>query len=333
MGSEDQLKSDRRRIRKLPRNVQHWPDPEFPGWIKTLPMPHARRERYSWPTMMLLITLLFLLASIFPTVTLLQRGWPSITPFELAMMGVFYMIPLGLLLGHAYQARRERRFIKRRFRDSKWAPWLRALTRTRLPLRACGPRAAAPAYQRLLEELAAESLETPRTLADLRLASQLEHIELPDMLLEAEKVFPGSRVGRRRARSAIILGCIFMLFGFLMPFAVCVIIGLLMVLVPLLSMNFVRRKAPELRLGFSVPVAGTGFLQINDELCFRSDNAICLVRGIDSDRRTDSAVETWFLSAEAVRYFSFPSCRDPHFITLWQRWNHPEPRPELAGSN
>ena len=333
MSSQDELNTDLRRIRKLPRNVAFWPDPEFPAWIKTLPMPHARRERYSWPTLTLLVILLFLLASIFPTLTLIQRGWSTITPLEQGIMVVFYLIPLGLLVGHAYQGRRERRFVKRRFRDSKWAPWLRALTRSRLPLRACGPGVASPAHQRLLDELAAESLQTPRTLADLRLAAQLEHIELPDVLLEAEKVFPGSRVGRRRARGMIIIGCIITLLGFMMAFAVCTIFGLLMIIIPLLSINYMRRKVPELRLGISVPVAGTGFLKINDQLSFRSDSAICLVRAIDSDRRTDPAVEAWFLSAEAVRYFSFPTCRDPHFITLWQRWNHPSPRPELAPSD
>lgn len=307
-----------------------WPNPEFPGWIKTLPMPHARRERYSRLTMALLVLLLILLASIFPAVYFLQGSGNGISLIEMALMGIFFMIPLGLLLTAVYQARRERNFMKRRLRTSKWAPWLRALTRARIPLRSCGSRTASPAYQRILDELAKESLETPRTLADLRLASQLERIELVDVLLEAEKVFPGSRVGRRRARSAIFLGGFIMLLGFLMASAVCVIVGLLTVLIPLMSLNIMRRKAPELRLGFTVPVAGTGFLRVNDEICFTSEDSICLVRAIDSGRITDPAIETWFMSPKATRFYSFPSCRDPHFITLWQRWNHPEPRPELA---
>ena len=36
--------------------------------------------------------------------------------------------------------------------------------------------------------------------------------------------------------------------------------------------------------------------------------------------------------ARVVLFLTYANVKDPEFIKLWQRWNHPDPRPELAPS-
>jgi len=316
---------------KLGRDPLGWPQPDFPGWIQMLPMPHAMKDRQSLLGLVVLFCGIVIGVGVLIILPIAVRGWGNISSFEWAISGFLLLVLLLLGLSYLREIRRERRFNRRRLRRTSWAPWLLALQHARLPFKRCSARKAAKAYSRLQSALDAQDLLLPRTMADLRLAVELDRIPLVDELLEPEKVVPGSRIDRRRGRNSIILGAVLLLVGLLLDADLCIVCGILMILLPLLSLQAVRRMAPELRLGFSTSIAGQGFLHINDTLCFTSSNGTCLVRGIGPARNTNAAVEAWFLCPDGMRMLTFPSVHDPHFVALWQRWNHPDPRPELVG--
>jgi hypothetical protein len=295
-------------------------------------MPHAMKNRQSMLGLVILFACIVIGVGVLIILPIAIRGWGNIRTFEIVLSGFLLLILLSLVVSYLAEIRRERRFMRRRLRKTTWAPWLRALQDARIPFTRCSARKAGKACARLQDALDAEGLALPRTFADLRLAIELDHIPLIDEFLEPEKVIPGSRVDRRRRRNSIIIGAILLVGGIFLDAQICVFFGALMVILPLLSLQVFRRMAPDLRLGFTTSIAGQGFLHVNDTLCFSSTSGTCIVRGIGSARNTDAAVEAWFLCPDGMRVLTFPSVHDPHFVALWQRWNHSDPRPELAGA-
>lgn len=317
---------------KLGRDPLGWPQPDVPSWIQTLPMPHAMKDRQSMLGLVILFACIVIGVGTLIILPIAIRGWGNITTFEIVLSGFLLLILLSLVVSYLSEIRRERRFMRSRLRKTTWAPWLRALHEARIPFTRCSARKADKACARLLDALDAEGLELPRTFADLRLAIELDRIPLIDEFLEPEKVIPGSRVDRRRGRNSLIIGAVLLTGGLLLDADVCIVIGIFMIVLPLLSLQVIRRMTPDIRFGFRTSIAGQGFLHVNDSLCFTSTNGTCLVRGIGPARNTDAAVEAWFLCPGGMRMLTFPSVHDPHFVALWQRWNHSDPRPELAGA-
>jgi len=316
---------------KLGRDPLGWPQPDFPGWIRVLPMPHAMKDRQSLLGLVILFSSITIGVGVLIILPIAVRGWGDISSFEWGISGFLLFVLLLVGLSYLAEIRRERRFNRRGLRSTPWAPWLSALQKARIPFKRCSAPKADKAIARLQSALDAQGLLLPRTIADLRLAVELDEIPLVDDLLEPEKVVPGSRIDRRRGRNSIFIGAFMLLVGILLDAELCIACGILMILLPLLSLQAVRRMAPELRLGFTTSIAGQGFLHFNDSLCFTSRNGTCLVRGIGPARNTNAAIEAWFLCPDGMRMLTFPSVHDPHFVALWQRWNHPDPRPELAG--
>jgi len=316
----------------LGRDPSAWLEPDFPSSIKTLPLPHATTTRFlSIASIAQLLFALAIILFIF-IIPIANRGLSSFSNFEIAFAITMLLLLLTAGLYVANETRRERRFLTRRLRTSRWIPWLRALQTARIPFCRCTGDKAGAAFLRLDEAFAAESLERPGTLLDLRLAQQVKQIPLTDQFLEPEQVVPGSRANRSSRNTSIVIGALMLAIGLLLASPSCLVLAALFITIPLLSLRVMRRLAPDVRLGFGACIAGPGFLVANDELHFTCDRTICLIRSIGKARTRDPSLEVWFISSDAIRRLDFPSPLDPQFISLWQRWCHPDPRPSLAGS-
>lgn len=318
---------------RLGRDPVAWPQPDFPDWIRTLPLPHASNNR-TVPMLLIFVGMgiLFVIGLVSAVHSIVSNDG-RLPDEEWITYGFMLLVPVLFLLALWADRIRERRFRTWRLRSTRWATMLGALADARIPFRRCRSGSAASAWSRLTTSFDARELAMPRTIADLRVATELCQLPLPDELVEPEKVASGSRADRKSRRNSIIFGVAIVVFSIIIDGGwMCTGLGLFMILVPLLSLQIVRTIAPDLLLGFSTVIAGPGFVHFSDDLIFRSGSAICMLRSIGSTRWTDSAVEACFYSADGVRMLSFPSVHDPQFVRLWQRWNHPQPRPELAGT-
>tara|TARA_Y100000589_G_scaffold20775_1_gene17051 strand:+ start:1145 stop:2149 length:1005 start_codon:yes stop_codon:yes gene_type:complete len=332
MGSKSSNESKLPPVRaRLVRDPLTWPQPDFPSWIRTVPLPHAASSRTmiaGAPMIGLLLLVLFAVLILLPVAA---RGWSNLTTVEMAIYGgVLFMIAI-VFVGFWVDQARERRFLVRKLRSSRWAPTLKALQAARPPFRRSAPRKASGVWIDLANAFTERGLDRPRTIADLRVALELERLPIADELVEPEKIVSGSRSDRRNRRNSIINGLVGVTIGLLTGATVCIVVGIAMILIPMLSLHRIRKSAPDLMLGLSATVAGPGFLVWNERLVFRSDAALCLLRSIGTVRNTDPAVEAWFYSPEGIRMLAFPSVHDPQFVEFWKRWNHPNPRHELAG--
>jgi len=317
---------------KLGRDPRAWVQPDFPPWIRTVPLPHAALGRRSIAGASLTGLVLLGLFAVLIAIPAFKRGISSLTIRELIAIGIVLLTIIVIFVYHGMEMARERRFLTRRLRSTQWAPTLEVLQTARPVFRRAGSRNASRTWRSVSDSFSSRAIERPRTVADLRLATELNQLPLDDELLEPEKIIAGSRYDRRARRNMIINGIVAVAIGILSGAVACAVIGGLMIAIPLLSLQRMRASAPDLQLGRSTTIAGPGFLVFSEQLVFRSDSALCLVRSIGSVRDTDPAVEAWFYSPDAIRMLSFPSVHDPQFVRLWKRWNHPHPRGELAGT-
>lgn len=316
---------------RLIRDPLTWPQPDFPSWIRTVPLPHAASSRTMIAGAPLIGLLLLVLFTVLVVLPVIARGWTNLTTEEIAIYGGVLLVIAIVFVGFWLDQARERRFLVRRLRSSRWAPTLEVLQAARPPFRRAGPHKASGVWNALSTAFTDRRLDRPRTIADLRVALELERLPISDELIEPEKIVPGSRSDRRNRRNSILNGLVAVAIGLFTGATACTVIGIAMILIPLLSIHRMRKSAPDLMFGLSATVAGPGFLVWNERLLFRSDAALCLLRSIGSVRNTDPAVEAWFYSRDGIRMLAFPSVHDPQFVEFWKRWNHPNPRHELAG--
>jgi hypothetical protein len=75
-------------------------------------------------------------------------------------------------------------------------------------------------------------------------------------------------------------------------------------------------------------VAGQGWTRDHKNRVWTTADAIMVIHKVTSS----SSLEVVITGPAGVVTLSFINERDPDFVKLWQRWNHPDPRPELAGA-
>jgi hypothetical protein len=169
-------------------------------------------------------------------------------------------------------------------------------------------------------------LPRPRSLVDERRTVPIAQIELPDVLLEPETIASGAG-----GPAGCVVACIVILgIGSL---AVAIVTSSVLVLVLLLTviafaltaLPLVRRRLPWVTEGSRLPIAGVGFVRDRNGRTWTTDDAMMLV----SVQGVVSGVTVELVGANGVLRFAFADETDPEFIKLWQRWNHPHPRPEL----
>lgn len=123
--------------------------------------------------------------------------------------------------------------------------------------------------------------------------------------------------------------------GFTASGLISMILGeaLIAVLVFLVAGFFIVTSVPAIRDRFRIfrwddgnIVAGMGSLRDERNRLWTIDNAMMIVQ----TKEIAGALFVRFIGEVGEMQVTFTDERDPDFITLWQRWNHPAPRPELA---
>ncbi len=173
--------------------------------------------------------------------------------------------------------------------------------------------------------LRAADAEVPATAAEESIRAELEPIAIIKDLIEPEFIVSSRPMGRA-AMIFLMFAVIIMVFYGLnrrsMPMiAINIVFGASL----LLTLPRVRKRLPMLRAEGRAPVAAPGIVRNTKGRRWVRGQALMVVQ------RTRSAGPIWvtLLGPEGLLRWSFSSAKDEDFINLWQRWNHPHPRPEL----
>ena len=222
------------------------------------------------------------------------------------------------------------RVMDHEFRSSRWGPLLGGLQQARLPMHRTGSTVAADAMARLDEYCTEAAIERPRTIVDLRFASSIASIDLDSRMLEPEPIYAGPAKRSRDRLRAFISGGLLLAIGLLAQNTYCIVIGAAALVIPLVSLQFIRRHSGALRGGLHRLVAGQGFIRSLKGGVWTSEDSVCIIRSTNRRTRSDDACIVMLYGPDGTRRIPFPSTLDPHFISFWTRWNHPDPRPTLA---
>lgn len=183
-------------------------------------------------------------------------------------------------------------------------------------------------WSSLLAKLDAADLGRPRTLVDERHTGSVAMIDLPEGLLEPETIATGAG-----APAGCLVGflvfmlVIFAFVGIATGSVVYLLVGLLCLATILPLLPAVRRRLPWVTDRPRLPVAGVGFVRDIKGRGWTVNDAIMLVKS----HNQPVGIRIELIGEAGLLTFAFADETDPEFIKLWQRWNHPHPRPELLG--
>lgn len=299
----------------------------LPDGIVSLPMTPMPRTSLLMTWVYTLIVLVLFLPGIVELLMFRSWAFHTLGYFLLVIMTTVLLI-LWITTGVGrYWATR---VTDHEFKASRWGTLLLILQRARLPIRHAGPAATIGAVQHLRDDCAESEIECPRTIIDLRFASSIASIDLESNMVEPEPIYAGpARRNRDRIR-ALIGGALFILIGLLFESMFCLITGAAALVIPLISLQIVRRHSSSLRGGLHRLVAGQGFIRSLKGGVWTSEDSVCIVRSTNRRTRSDDACIVMLYGPDGTRRIPFPSTLDPYFISFWTRWNHPDPRPTLA---
>lgn len=184
-----------------------------------------------------------------------------------------------------------------------------------------------------------------RCIVDHRLRAQCEKIPIIADLVEPEPIRiagstsvadPGKELRRRRMGVVIrvlwpiaFIGIAWILFSnFGWPKIAFWLVSALAIGCAFLP-NFMLVRDP---IFASPPVAGLGVIRDGKGRLWTCTESIMFVEPYYVPK-AGSGVQVDLFGPQGTRKMhkiQFPSCLDDGFVSLWQRWNHPHPRPELG---
>jgi hypothetical protein len=180
-------------------------------------------------------------------------------------------------------------------------------------------------WQDFVEELESRGIERPRTIIDDATIGQLGSVPLPDHMLEPEAILQSGDEPRKHLITTIIIGAV--------TAVVLVFFGLWWIaLLPLAFAVFSALQLPEVRdatrhfqMNQSETVVGLGTLT-DKQRRWTIDNSVMLVQC----KRDTGPLMVTIVGEAGHLMMPFTDEKDMDFVKLWQRWNHPNPRPDLV---
>lgn len=174
------------------------------------------------------------------------------------------------------------------------------------------------------------ALEQPLpTVVDRDLEARLAALDLPDYLLEPEPILPSGNVSKQHA---ILLGGMYIVVALIYTMTgqyLFTVLWLGLGLMFIGAIPSVRDRLRNIRLNEGRVTAAPGTIRDNHDRRWTIDDSVMIVQ--TSNGKPPLFV---FVTGPAgVMPLHFTDETDPDFIKLWQRWNHPHPRPELAGQS
>ncbi len=173
-------------------------------------------------------------------------------------------------------------------------------------------------------QLDAYRIRPPGLIIDRRLARAVATVELTEEFIEPEPI------GSQMQRSAWIMSILLLLvvvaairFTGMSPIAY-------LLLIPAAAGEVLRQVWRSSRsavgLGETSCLAGVGFIELPMGGRIGSWQALTLISS-----GSDGCLLVRIVHGHGIVSLRFTSTSDPGFISFWQRWNHPHPRPELLG--
>ena len=181
-------------------------------------------------------------------------------------------------------------------------------------------------WEALAERCRREDVVMPRTLIHKALKDRLQWYETPADFLEPEPIHQSSDM----PYGPTLFFCGFWLFiaftQFRMGHPIFAAFAAAIGLGTACGIPAVRDRVRKLWDSGGHLVAGQGWLRDRRGRLFTTEDSLVVVR-----EDTQSSTLKWMVTGRAgVMTLSFINENDPEFDKLWQRWNHPDPRPELA---
>lgn len=174
-------------------------------------------------------------------------------------------------------------------------------------------------------------LEIPRALVDRRLWPAIRDIEIIDDLVEREFIAVSVTISGPFIVALLALALFLAVRAavkgdWLDAAGFMVIAAIFAPAVP-----WVKKHVPMVRAEAEAPIAAPGEVKDRRGRRWCADNAVMVVQaGPPIWRRGGEGLHVCLIGEAGRLELAFQSPDDPDFITLWQRWVHPHPRPELA---
>ena len=159
----------------------------------------------------------------------------------------------------------------------------------------------------------------PRTVAETRMQKRLAAIGLIDDMLEPETILGSLPMKRGMLIFMIALYVLLIINAGWSVAGLLIAIGAVALL---LQLPFLRDK---FRWGEGTVIAGLGVVETSRGKRWTVNDAIMIVQA----QNGEPPLTVCFTGESGELVLQFIDERDPDFIKLWQRWNHPDPRPEL----
>jgi hypothetical protein len=183
-------------------------------------------------------------------------------------------------------------------------------------------------WEEISTRLDAAGIERPHAIVDVALEPRLRDIERPAHMLEPETILPSSNLTMP------------MTVGFITLYAALATLqlaaghfwtGLTMlgmgaffvVMIPAVRDRLRNFHPQEGRV-----VAGQGWVSDRNERTWTVADSVMVVSAGANDQ---PPIQVTFTGPAGVMTLTYINEGDPDFVKLWQRWNHPDPRPGLAG--
>ena len=184
------------------------------------------------------------------------------------------------------------------------------------------------AWPRLRAYCEAEGVAPPHTVVRRELEEIMQAVDTPAHLLEPEPILPSSSLSPKMIALLLFIYIFNAVIAVIAGNAGMAVIWLVVGAAWVISTPTLRDRLRILRGSDGKIIAGQGWIRDRRGRTWRAGDATMILTS-PSGNPPMHAVITGPAGTVAL---TFMHERDPDFIALWQRWNHPDPRPELADS-
>ncbi len=180
-----------------------------------------------------------------------------------------------------------------------------------------------PTHQRVTEIFTARGWQAPRSIIDQKIADKVHQIPITNELLEPEMIRQHTTpYGYLSGIVWVSLGSWLFLGNWVANGWARIGIGLLACTLLAFASSFINYHFTG-RSSENYGTAGLGIIEFGNGKTLRADECITLIS------KANGLLVRLLAPDGQVIDLTFANPRDPGFITFWQHWNHPNPRPEL----
>ena len=180
-----------------------------------------------------------------------------------------------------------------------------------------------PSYEKITNAFHKHNWTTPNYIIDQKYEKKINAIPRTPNLLEPEMIKRYGTIKEFLGRIGLGLLSVFVIFG-IKPFGDWVdIIGYLIIFALFQQFVIIIIYIFTGRSSSNYGTAGLGIIELNNGQTLRTEDCITLIY-----KKGTMRVRLLASNGEIID-FDFADPDDPGFIIFWERWNHPNPRPEL----